>query len=102
MSNLQNPDATVIPSTSDAAAFSANASAIDDLVHTMKYRHIVAWGKWLGFTPRTVQKHVLLAEQEDAPSDVVQKIDGIWIRIGDVVNDANRNRVEGIARKDGL
>lgn len=82
-----------IPSTSDESDFAINAVAIDSLVGQTKYQHIVAWGKWLGFTPETVLKHIELAEKEQAPLDAVQKLDGVWTRIGDVVNDTNRARV---------
>lgn len=93
------PDGSVIPSTSDRAAFAANMAAIDELVRTRKYYHIVAWGKWLGFTPQTVQKYVDQAEAENAPDDVIQKIDGHWHRVGDIANESNRKRVNELAKE---
>lgn len=91
-------DGTVIPRVSDMVANAENIEAIDQLVVSGKYRHIVAWGKWLGFTPSTVADHVRQAEADDAPSDVVQKVNGKWIRLDDVVNETNRRRVDEIAR----
>jgi hypothetical protein len=88
---------TVIPSTSDDVAFRANMAAIDRLVTTRKYHHIVAWGKWLGFTPETVEDQVELAEAEHAPEDSIQKLYGTWIRVGDIVNEANRQQVNELA-----
>ncbi|WP_459556770.1 hypothetical protein [Lacunimicrobium album] len=92
-------DGTVIPSITDTVANAANMAAIDLLVVTRKYRHIVAWGKWLGITPQTVLKTIELAEKEDAPEDSIQKIDGRWLRVVDIVNQTNRNRVDELARE---
>jgi hypothetical protein len=89
-------DGTVIPSTSDRVAYKRNMEEIDRLVVSSRYPYIVAWGKWLGFTPEVVLKYVTLAESENAPEDSIQKTEGKWVRIGDVVNDTNRNRVEGL------
>jgi hypothetical protein len=89
---------SVILSISDKAANDANMAAIDQLVGMTRYRHIVAWGKLLGFTPQTVQKSIIQAEAESAPSDAIQKIDGNWFRIGDIANDANQQRVNDLAR----
>ena len=104
-SNLQgaptcstHPDATVIPSTSDNVANAKNMAAIDRVVVAGKYRYIVAWGKWLGFTPQTVLKCVQLAEADDAPEDAIQKIDGRWLRTSDIANQSNRDQVEDLAR----
>jgi len=102
MAEQQPMDESVIPSTSDRAAYTANAAAIDELVSTEKYHHMVAWGKWLGFTPRTVEKYVNQAEDENAPTDAVQKIDGQWVRLQDVANETNRRRVDEIARTKTL
>lgn len=90
---------TVIPSIFDRAANDANMAAIDQHVRTTKFRHIVAWGKWLGFTPETVQKSVEQAEADHAPEDVIQKIDGEWLRVTDIANDANRKRFDELAEK---
>ena len=92
-------DNSVIPSTADHEAFRANAEAIDRQVRTDRYFYIIAWGKWLGFTPQTVERYVRTAEFDDAPVDAVQKIDDEWIRLGDIANEANRKRVEEIARR---
>lgn len=97
--SIRRSDDSVIPSTSNAMDFSANAEAIDRQIGTTKYRHIVAWGKWLGFTPKTVEKYVREAEIENVPEDVVQRIDGTWVRLCDIENESNRNRVEEIARQ---
>ena len=51
---------TVIASTADRNAYSVNCLAIDNLVKTKRFRYIVAWGKWLGFTPDAVQKLSLI------------------------------------------
>jgi hypothetical protein len=82
---------------SDNAAYQANVVAIDGLVKTLKYHHIVAWGKWLGFTPETVNKSLIDAEVDNAPADAVQKIDGVWICLEDIKNETNRKRVDDIA-----
>lgn len=91
-------DMTVIPRLSDELAKEANLAAIDRLASTDKYHHIVAWGKWLGFTPSTVVESIRLAEAENPPADVVQKVDGKWVRLGDVANESNRQRVDEIAK----
>jgi hypothetical protein len=88
----------VIFSISDKAANDANMAAIDQLVRVTKYRHIVAWGKMLGFTPQTVQNSVNEAEADNAPEDAIQKIDGQWLRVGDIANDSNRQRTNDLAR----
>ena len=92
-------DGTVIPSISDTVANSENMEAIDSRIVPGKYRHIVAWGKWLGFTPQTVLESVELADADDAPEDAIQKIDGRWLRVGDIANQTNRERVDKLARK---
>lgn len=97
--SIRPSDDSVISSTSNVADLIANAEAIDRQIGTTKYRHIVAWGKWLGFTPKTVEKYVREAEVQDVPEDVVQRIDGTWIRLCDIANESNRNRVEEIARQ---
>lgn len=90
-------DSSVIPRISDEQANTANIQTIDELVKTEKYHHIVAWGKWLGFTSHTIQKSVGIAEAENAPEDSIQKIDGDWLRVCDIANDANRKKVELLA-----
>jgi hypothetical protein len=90
-------DGTVIKSTADRIANQANMTAIDKLVTSKTYPYIIAWGKWLGFTPDTVQKYVTQAEADKAPLDVVQKIDGAWVRLDGIVNDTNRKRVIDLA-----
>ena len=96
------PYASVIPRISDRAANAANMAAIDEFVRTGKYNHIVAWGKWLGFTPQTVQKHVEQAEAENAPEDAIQKIDGKWDLVGDIANETNRKWVNELAEKTAI
>ena len=95
-----NVDKTLIPSISDKVAYAANMAEIDKLVAPGKFRHVVAWGKWLGFTPETVLKSVELAEADNAPEDSIQKIEGRWVRVSDIVNEANRMRVDELAREN--
>ena len=95
-----NVDKTLIPSISDKVADAANRAEIDKLVAPGKFRHVVAWGKWLGFTPETVLKSVELAEADNAPEDSIQKIEGRWVRVSDIVNEANRMRVDELAREN--
>lgn len=89
--------ASVIPRISDEAAMRTNMDAIDRIAGVTTYRHIVAWGKWLGFTPVAVQRELALAVQENAPADAIQKQDGRWARVGDIANDLNRQAVERLA-----
>lgn len=96
MANLNSPN-TVIPSTADLAANAANMAEIDKFVDTRGYRHIVAWGKFLGFTPATVKGLVTEAEIDNAPNDSIQKINGRWLRLDDIVNESNRRRVDELA-----
>src|SRR5689334_8664917 len=86
------PDHSVIPSIADLAANNANMAAIDRLVATRTYHHIVAWGKWLGFTPDTVRNLVQEAEADGAPANAIQKIDGKWLTSGDIQNEGNRSK----------
>ena len=65
---------TVIPSVSDMVANTENMDAIDRLVVCGKHRHIVAWGKWLGFTPQTVLKSVELVKQKAHPKTRSRKL----------------------------
>ena len=92
-------DRKAISSINDNVRTAVDLEVIDRLVVPGKYRHIVAWGKWLGINPQTVLKSVELAEKEDAPNDSIQKIDGSWLRVVDIVNQANRNRVNELARE---
>ena len=91
---MKSLDSSVIPSISDPAANEANIAAIDKLVKTRKYHHIVAWGKWLGFSPQTVQQSVEQAEADQAPEDAIQKIDRRWQRVAQ-----HRQRDESAARR---
>ena len=91
---------SVIPCSADKVADTKNILAIDTLVRTEKYRHVVAWGKWLGFTPESVQMQVREAEMDDAPADAIQKIDGRWLRFGDINNESNRQRVSDLVAKN--
>lgn len=95
----RDKEPSVIPSMADAAANQANIAEIDRLVKTDKYIHVVAWGKFLGFTPATVLKYVQEAETDGAPADAIQKIEGRWLTLDDITNDSNRKRVEEIARR---
>lgn len=90
-------DGGLISSISDRVAYRENMDAIDRWVRSRKYAFIIAWGKWLGFTPETVLSYIAQAEADDAPLDVTQKIDGVWLRVSDIANDTNRNRVEALA-----
>lgn len=91
-------DDRVIPTVADRAEYEANIVAIDHSVRDTPYRHAVAWGKWLGFRPGVVTATVRLAEAENAPLDVVQKVQGRWVRLADVANEANRETVDRLAR----
>ena len=91
------PDGALIPKIIDNVANHANSAAIDALLKTLKYGHIVAWGKWLGFTPEAVLKYVQDADADDAPADAIQKIDGQWLRLGDIHNESNRRQVDEMA-----
>ena len=97
-----SPDTTVIASMADRVANQANMSAIDRMVTIKKYAYIIAWGKWLGFTPETVQKSVTEAQADDAPLDAIQKINGKWLRVDDVINDTNRSQVMALAGDTSL
>lgn len=88
---------SVVSSLADIDANVANAAAIDRLVLTRKYFHVLAWGKLLGFTPATVGEYVKLAEMDDAPSDVIQKVNGRWLRVNDIENEESRTRVNLLA-----
>lgn len=87
----------MIPSVSDEAARKANDEAIDRLVGECRYPYIVAWGKFLGFTPEAVQEYVREAEANDAPPDAIQKIDGEWLTVTGIRNETNRKRVLELA-----
>src|SRR5688572_12544131 len=80
-------DPRVIPQQADAAANANNIAAIDRVSGHTAYRHIVAWGKFLGFTPETVLREIALAERENAPVDAIQKLDGRWHTVADIAND---------------
>ncbi len=88
---------TVIPRLSDPIARQNNSAAIDRLIPTDDYRYIKAWGKFLGFTPETVQSYVNEARRVHAPPDVVQPISGGWLRLEDIQNETNRRQVEHLA-----
>jgi hypothetical protein len=88
----------VISNTSDEAANNLNILMIDRLINTRKYVHIVAWGKFLGFTPATVGKYIAEAEADRSPDDSIQKINGKWLRLGDILNRSNRERVAELAK----
>jgi hypothetical protein len=90
-------EATVIPSISDPVADSANLAAIDSTIKSTRYSYIVAWGKWLGFTPASIKESIAQAEADDASPDVIQKIDGEWLTLDDIVSQSNRTVVEAIA-----
>jgi len=87
----------VIPSIGDRAADAANLAAIDLQGAITRYRYIVAWGKWLGFTPASIQASIALAETDNAPVDAIQKIEGEWLTLDDIANQSNRRTVENIA-----
>lgn len=96
-----NADNTVIPRQSDAVANAANVAAIDSVAGESRYRHVVAWGKFLGFTPETVRSAVELAAVEGAPIDAIQKIDGRWLTLADIQNDMTRQAVCDLAATNG-
>jgi hypothetical protein len=87
----------VIPSVSDAAAYEANCDAIDRLVGECQYPYIVAWGKFLGFSPETVKEYVEQAEADNAPAEAIQKSDDKWMLLSSVKNESNRKRVMELA-----
>ncbi len=88
---------STIPRISDTAAYEENMAAIDRLIRTARYHHIIAWGKWLGLTPETVRNMIEVAQLDNAPVDAIQKIDGRWLRLQDIENESNRNRVDDLA-----
>ena len=88
----------VIPSRSDRAAYEANMAAIDRLIGQCRYPYIVAWGKFLGFTPQAVQEYVQDAEADNAPAESIQKFDDGWSVLSDIVNETNRQRVMALAK----
>lgn len=88
---------SVIPSLADKAADRANIAAIDARVSPACYPYIVAWGKWLGFTPEIVSTFVAEAAADKAPRDAIQKIRGRWLRVKDICNDRNRETVKAAA-----
>lgn len=90
---------SMIPSIADRVADEANMTAIDRLIPTTKYPYLVAWGKWLGFTPETVHRSVAEAESDAAPLDSIQKIEGKWHTLYDISNAANRRQVERLAER---
>lgn len=92
----------LIPRISDQAAWEANAAAIDRTISTNTYHHVVAWGKWLGFTPETVSKMIAVAHEEHAPADALQKIDGRWLGLHDIQNESNRKHVDELTRQSAL
>ncbi len=57
--------------------------------------------KFLGFTPDTVNKHVIEAETDNAPADSLQKIQGKWLCLADIENVENRRRVQDLVAKTG-
>lgn len=89
----------IIPNMADKSANDANIAAIDRLVRTEKYHHILAWGKFLGFTPATISSILLEAETDKAPENAIQKVDGKWLTVDDIENESNRLRVNGLAGK---
>ncbi|QDT54295.1 hypothetical protein Pan44_23230 [Caulifigura coniformis] len=91
-------DDSVIPRLTDAAANAANCLAIDREAGDTRYRHIVAWGKFLGFTPATVRRELDRAEAENAPTNAIQRFDDGWHTVDTIANEANRARVEELAR----
>lgn len=88
----------VIPRISDPEANAANIAAIDREVGGSRFRHIVAWGKFLGFTPETVARCIELAEAEKAPLNAIQKFSNGWHTVHDIANEANRQSVERLAQ----
>lgn len=89
----------VIRSISDAAAYKANCEAIDRLVGKCGYPYIVAWGKFLGFTPETVHEYVRQAEVDNAPMEAIQKLDDGWSVVSSIKNETNRRRVMELAKQ---
>lgn len=91
-------DQRIIPKQSDDAANARNVEAIERAAGTSRYRYIVAWGKFLGFTPATVCSEIEQAEADNAPVTAIQKLQGRWHTIEDITNDTNRARVIELAR----
>ena len=85
---------SVIQKTSDTAANLANMRAIDEAVGDTKYRHVAAWGKWLGWAPATVKFVAQWAENDKAPITAIQNIAGEWVTVDGIAHAANREAVE--------
>ncbi len=94
--------ATVIPAIADRVANCENIVSIDLIAETQKYFHIVAWGKFLGFTPASVCRSISEAESDSAPHDSIQKINGRWLRLEDIRNQSNRQRVAELVAQSGM
>lgn len=88
----------VIPNISDVSAYRANCDAIDRLIGECRYPYIVAWGKFLGFTPETVREYVQKAEADKAPTEAIQKLDDEWLVLSNINNETNRRRVMELAK----
>lgn len=89
----------VIPSISDTAAYEANCEAIDRLIGKCPYPYIVAWGKFLGFSPEVVKEYVEQAIADNAPAEAVQKLEDGWMLLSSIKNEGNRSRVTSLARR---
>ncbi|MES2793329.1 MAG: hypothetical protein V4719_27205 [Planctomycetota bacterium] len=96
--NAPSVVASTIPRISDITAYRENMAAIDQVIRTKKYHHVIAWGKWLGFTPETIKKIIEVAQRDDAPADAIQKVDGRWLRLRGIKNEFNRKCVNELAQ----
>jgi len=63
-----------------------------------KYKHIVAWGRFMGSYDYYIESQPLKAERDNAPEDAIykeQEIDvllkGEWVTYGKVTNPRSRN-----------
>ncbi len=92
----------LIPTQTDSVANRLNIAAIDRLVKTDRYRFVVAWGKWLGFTAEAVKHQVQQAEADDAPEDAIQKSDNRWLSLSDIQCEENVRKVRRIAEASAL
>jgi hypothetical protein len=57
-----------------------------------KYRHIVAWGRFMGSYSYYVEAELLRAEKDNAPKDAMYKKDHVWVTYEQSTNMASGTR----------